>query len=504
MSVPRRPRGLPSCRAIDGNTPLRRARRDRRRTGASVGGRAWVAMVVGSLATLMVASGSPAPSAGAAAKKSSGKVSASQCPLSTLARHKGTVSIDMWESMHTTLTKTLTALTNTFNSSQSKVHVNLVQQASYTDTWTKYQAGLTNGQLPDVVQLTSIDLQAMSDSRSALPVQACIEASHYKTSDFVAKILNAFKVGGAQVGMPFAISSPVLIYNQLAFQSAGISTPPATLDQMVSDAATLKAHGSGMALKLDPWHLETWLATANQLFVNNKNGRAGRATKTVFDNATSRKIWGDLSQLVKSGDAITTQAQGANPYDNLLALGSGQAAMTIDTSAVLSTVYTVLASGQYPNVKLGVAPLPVYSTKVKGGIEPGGSALYIPNRIPKLDQAAAWDFISFLDSATSQATWAAGTGYIPIRKSAAKSATVQSLWQQKPGFKVSYEQLVSGVVTPATAGAALGPYPQVRQVELTSEESMFHQGTSPAKALSSAASKINQILAQYNQRVGST
>lgn len=469
-----------------------------------MGGRAGAAVLVGLLGTLVAASGSTSSPAGAAVKSSSGTVAASDCPLSTLAHHKGTVSIDMWESMHTTLTKTLTALTNTFNTSQSKVHVNLVQQASYTDTWTKYQAGLTNGQLPGVVQLTSIDLQAMSDSRSALPVQACIKASHYKTSDFVGRILNAFKVGGVQVGMPFAISSPILIYNQLALQAAGISSPPSTLGQLVADAAALKAHGSGMALKLDPWHLETWLATANQLFVNNENGRARRATKAVFDTAVARRIWGDLDQMVRSGDAITTSAQGANPYDNLLAIGSGQVGMTIDTSAVLSTVYTVLASGQYPNVKLGVAPLPVYSTKVKGGIEPGGSALYIPNRIPKLDQAAAWDFISFLDSATSQATWAAGTGYIPIRKSAAKSATVQRLWQQSPGYKVSYEQLVDGVVTPATAGAALGPYAQVRQVELTAEEGMFQQGTSPAKALASAASKIDQILAQYNQRVGST
>ena len=40
--------------------------------------------------------------------------------------------------------------------------------------------------------------------------------------------------------------------------------------QMVADAKALKASGSGMGLVLDPWHLETWLATANQLFVNNK------------------------------------------------------------------------------------------------------------------------------------------------------------------------------------------------------------------------------------------
>ena len=53
--------------------------------------------------------------------------------------------------------------------------------------------------------------------------------------------------------------------------------------QMAADAKALKASGRGMGLVLDPWHLETWLATANQLFVNNKNGRSARATAGVFD-----------------------------------------------------------------------------------------------------------------------------------------------------------------------------------------------------------------------------
>ncbi len=443
--------------------------------------------------------GPAVPVAGAAA--SSG-APASLCPLKTLAHHKGTVNIDFWESMVTANGKTLATLTDKFNSSQSKVHVTLVQQPSYTTTWTKYQAGLSNGQLPDVVQLTSTDLQAITDSRSALPVQACMKATHYGTADFLPRVLDAFKVGGVQVGMPFAVSTPVLFYNKLSFQAAGISSPPATLGQLVADAKALKAHGTGMSLKLDPWHLETWLATANQYFVNNGNGRTGRATKAVFSGAAARKIWTDLDEIVRSGDAVTNLATGPTGFDNLVAIGAGQSGMTIDTPAVLGTVTALLATGKFPNVQLGVAPFPVFSTKVKGGIEPGGSALYISNRVPKVQQAAAWQYITFLDSTTSQATWAAGTGYIPIRTSSTETATVQKLWQTQPGYKVAYEQLLHGLRSNATAGAAIGPYPQVRQAELTTEESMFQQGVSPTKAVATAASKIDRVLARYNQRIG--
>jgi sn-glycerol 3-phosphate transport system substrate-binding protein len=424
------------------------------------------------------------------------------CDVAALARHNGTVHIDFWESMVTNNGKTLAALTQQFNSSQSKVHVTLVQQKSYTTTWVKYQAGLSNGHLPDVVQLTSIDLQGVVDSRSAMPVATCMKASHYKTSDFLPRVLSAYRIGGTQIGMPFAVSGPVLIYNEKAFAAAGITSPPATLAQLLADAKILKAHGSGMGLKLDPWHLETWLASANQLFVNNGNGRRARATKTVFDTPTAKKIWTDLDQLVQSGEAKTNPATGSAEYDNLLGIGNGQYAMTIDTTAVLGTVEAVLATGKYPNVQLGVAPFPVFSTRIRGGIEVGGSALYVSNRKSPLARAAAWEYIEFLDSPASQATWAKGTGYIPIRKSSTRTATVKALWAAEPGYKVAYEQLLAGANTDATAGAVLGPYTQVRTAELNAEESMFQSHVSPSVALKQASAKIDQIITQYDQRIG--
>ena len=150
---------------------------------------------------------------------------------------------------------------------------------------------------------------------------------------------------------------------------------------MVTDAKALKASGSGMGLVLDPWHLETWLATANQLFVNNKNGRSARATAGVFNTKTSVSIFSQLKQLVTSGSATTNPSTGPNEYDNLLGIGSGKYGMTIETSAALGTVTKLLGSGQYANVKLGIGAFPVYSSSVQGGVEPGGSGVYISNKV---------------------------------------------------------------------------------------------------------------------------
>lgn len=456
-----------------------------------------VAALGSSLAGVMAAA--PAlPAAGAA--------SLPKCPTAALAKAKGTVDISFWESMNRTNGVTLAKLTDQFNASQTKVHVTLVDQNSYTTTWAKYQAGLSNGQLPAVAQLQDINLQGAIDTQSILPAQSCINATRYKTSDFIPRALAYWKADGIQQAMPFAVSNPILYYNKQAFTAAGLTptAPPATLGQFLSDAAALKAHGSGVGLKLDAWHLETWLATANTLFVNNANGRKARATKAAFAGKNALKIFTDLDQLVTSGDATTNPATGTDAYDNLLGIGSGKYAMTIDTSAALGTIATLLNNGQYPNVTLGVGSFPVLTTKSKGGVEPGGSGLYISNRVPAAQQAAAWQYVTFLDTPASQATWAAGTGYIPIRKASAKTATIQKLWATNPGFKVAYQQLVGGATTPATAGAVIGPFPTVRTDELTAEKDMYTNGMSPAKALAALTRTVNSTLASYNERLGVT
>ena len=426
------------------------------------------------------------------------------CNLSALAKHKGVVDISFWESASQANLTTLQSITTAFNSSQSKVHVTLVTQAGYDDTWQKYEAGLTNGQLPAAVQLEDQRTQAAIDTQSLLPVQSCMNAAHYSTSDYLPRPLAYWKVNGVQWALPFAVSAPIVYYNQNAFTKAGLNPadPPLTLSQMLADAKALKASGSGMGLVLDPWHLETWLATANRLFVNNNNGRSTRATKAVFDTPTAVSIFNQLSQLVRSGDATTNPSTGPDQYDNLLGIGSGKYGMTIETSAALGTVTQLLGQGQYSNVKLGVGPFPVYSTSAKGGIEPGGSGVYISNKVPAIQQAAAWEYLSYLLNTQSQATWAAGTGYIPVRKSSAQTATVQRLWATNPGYKVAYNEINNGVNSPATSGSVIGPYADVRTDVLNAEISMYTGGVKAATAVKNAQTNATSTISSYNSRLG--
>jgi sn-glycerol 3-phosphate transport system substrate-binding protein len=427
------------------------------------------------------------------------------CNATALNAATGPVTINFWESAARANATVLANLTNQFNASQTKVHVNLVVQTSYADTWQKVKAGLSNGQLPDVAQIQDTDTQGAIDTGAFLNEQNCINGFSYQTSDFLPRALAYWNVNHQQWAMPFAVSGPVLYFNQNAFTKAGLNpaTPPATLSQMVADAKTLKTAGQGgMGLVLDPWHFETWLATENDLLVNHNNGRTGRATAVAFNTPAADQIFSELNQMVSAGDATTNSAQGAAAFDNLLGVGSGKYSMTIDTSAALGTIQSLLATGQYPNVKLGVAPFPTAVANATGGVQPGGSALWISSKSSPAKEAAAWEFVTFLDNTASQATWAAGTGYIPLRTSSANTPTIQKLWATNPQFKVAYTQLVGGAATYASAGAVLGSFDDVRTAIATAEATMFLGKESPSAAVTMAANSSNALISNYNQRIG--
>jgi sn-glycerol 3-phosphate transport system substrate-binding protein len=452
-------------------------------------------------ATALAVAGLGGSLAGAAPAQGSAK-----CPLSALrnARNKP-VEITYWHSMQRANEETLQRLTERFNASQGDVRVTLINQTTYQDTFNKFRAGLSSGDLPDLAQIEDTGLQQMIDTQAALPAQACVKADKYDVSDHLERVVDYYTVKGTLWPMPFNVSNPVLYYNKRAFQAAGLdpNQPPKTLQEVKAAAQKLKDSGAaaqaGFGMKLDPWYLEQWSALGGKTYVNNGNGRKGRASGVTFDNATGREIFTFLADMVRSGLAKTNPADGPQQFDNLLGIGNGNFGMTIDTSAALGTIQQVLRSGEYPNVELGVAPMP--GPKGKGGVLVGGAANYISRKSSPEKQAAAWQFATFLNEPEVQAEWSIGTGYIPIRKAAADQPSVQQYWAENPSFKVAYDQLVGGVTNTATAGPVIGDYRGVRDVVLDSEQQMF-AGMSPKAALKLAKQEANAKIEEYNSRVG--
>jgi sn-glycerol 3-phosphate transport system substrate-binding protein len=460
-------------------------------------------LAVGVVGALTLAACGGGGSSSSSASGGSGGASAAACPVDALAKATKPVQITFWHALTRANEEVLQKLTDQFNASQSDVMVKLVNQVAYKDNLEKFRANLGGGDLPDLIQVEDTATQQMIDTQATVPAQACIKADHYDTSDYVQRVLDRYTVDKVLWPMPFNVSNPVLFYDKNAFRAAGLDPeePPTTLDAVRADSLKIKNAGyqAGFGMKLDPWYLEQWSAKGNQLYVNQENGRAARATKTVFDNPTGLEIFSWMNDMVKSGAAKTNSADGPSQYDNLLGIRSKVVGMTIDSSATLGTISQVLSSGQSGGVELGVAPMP--GPPGKGGVLVGGGALYIVKKSTPEKKAATWKYLKFLDDPQTQATFAAGTGYVPIRKSSVDLPAIKDQWASNPGYKVAYDQLISGVDDIATQGPVIGAYQGVRDAVLAGEQEMFSECKAPAAALKSAATQADAQMQEYNSRV---
>jgi sn-glycerol 3-phosphate transport system substrate-binding protein len=429
------------------------------------------------------------------------------CPLDALDKATKPVQITYWHGMTRVAEDTLKQLTDQYNASQDEVKVKLVNNSA-GDQQEKFLAGLKTGDLPDVIQHDSTLLQQMVDTGTVVPVESCIEAyraggGKFDTGDFVPQMLSYYQLDGVQWDLPFGVATPVLVYNRVAFRKAGLDPdkPPTTLEDYRTAAEAIKDAGYryGAAVALEAWHFEELYAKAGGVYVDHHNGRDGRATEVTFDDDAGKDLWELFGGMSEDGLVVTNPREGPDSINNLLAIGNGDAGMTIVSSSALGSVLEVLGSGQYKDVELGVGPLPGDSDD--GGAVVAGGGLAITARDPA-KQAAGWKFISYLTSTAPQATWAAATGYAPVRTSSIDEADLQAAWSKTPGLRVSYDQLVAGAENDATAGPMVGDMKTVRKGVEDALTAMFNDGLAPDEALARAAKDANEAIASYNDRVG--
>jgi sn-glycerol 3-phosphate transport system substrate-binding protein len=147
-----------------------------------------------------------------------------------------------------------------------------------------------------------------------------------------------------------------------------------------------------------------------------------------------------------------------------------------------------------------VAPLP--DLRPGGGVQTAEGSLWIVSRSAPEKQAAAWQYIKFLDSESELVDLHLRTGYVPIRKSVAESPEIQALWKKSPEYAVSYEQLVAGPTNAATTGPVIGAFPEVREAVKDGYVSMFVGGKTAEQALKETQARADAAIKDYNDRVG--
>jgi sn-glycerol 3-phosphate transport system substrate-binding protein len=420
----------------------------------------------------------------------------------------GPVEISFWHSEVASNLDAIQGLARRFNAEQDEVEVKMAFQGNDEETMLKFMASLGSGDVPAIIYLAEVDAQRVMDSGAARPVQEFIDREEYDLSDLDEKAIQYYTVDGQLHGMPFSIAVPLLYYNKLDFLEVGLDPeqPPGDLEEVREVSQKLvkrDSHGNvlraGIALDIDPWYFELILAEHGDLYVNNGNGREGRATEAVFDSSTGQAFFRWWHDIVEEGLGANV---GRNPGGDaaLLAMGVGRASMSFASSQALRSVVDVLERGGM-DVELGVVGQP----GVPGGTGLVGvysRGLWILKGRPEAEQEAAWKFIKWLLEAEQQAEWYAGTGLLPVRLSAYDLPAAQSVVAEYPHFAVPVELVLETPSTQESLGPLLGPIRDVREVVATAIEETVVGSKDPIEALEDAAVEASDIIEDYNRRLG--
>lgn len=426
------------------------------------------------------------------------------CMLLTLAicmpafAAEGKTEIVFWYSQAGTNADAIAKMAENFNNSQDKIYVNAQYQGEYDDAINKLKAA-GMGQLPcDLVQSYEIGSRFLIDSGWIVPMQSFIDAEGWDTSVIEPNLLAYYTVDGQINAMPFNCSTPLMYYNKTAFDEAGITEIPTTVDGILEIAPKLTTYNEdgsvaryGFVFSNYGWFFEQWTGKMGREFVNNGNGRESYATEVAFgENGAALDIFKAWERIAASEHSKYIERGGT---------ADARAAFVADTAAVFLASTANLA-GVLANVgdsfEVGTAYFPYINEADTGGVSTGGGCLWMIESQNDAKKAATWEFVKYMVSAEEQAFWNAATGYFPVNMGAHETETFKENIEKFPQFQTALDQLhASG---PEYVGSMLSVFPEVRQYVEAVTEKVFLGEITAEDGVEELVALANDAIEMYN------
>jgi sn-glycerol 3-phosphate transport system substrate-binding protein len=452
---------------------------------------------------------------------------ATECPVDALEGADGTVDITVWHSYVGLTEQTMRRIADEYNQSQDRVNVDIQSQGvGYAELQRAYERAIPANDLPALAVLEDTQTQSLADLGTVLPASQCAAADDYTDfeDEFLPITTDYYSVPGTVNGettdvlLPGSVNlaTALLYYNRDYFTAAGLDPddPPGTLEELAADARIIREAGvvdQPFVWNMQPWMVEFWLTGAHAPIVNNDNGRAIEgATASAFDNPTTHRLFELMNQMHEDG--ILNALPGTDgQFDHYFAMGLGSAAMTVETSTAVTTINAVLegtASGEelglgdidLPEIDINLDASPFPGLDEPGQGQMGGGVWYIASTVPPEQQAAAWDFLKYVNEPEQQALWHTEGSYLPAREDVAELPSIRRFWRQpRPGgwLREAYDLALD--LDPDFPGPLIGPYRQVRDAIGNALDRMMLDGASPDEVIAQADDDINEAIAHYNE-----
>ena len=424
-------------------------------------------------ASLLAACGSPSSSGGVAATPAAGaaETPAAGAATSAPAGSSGGGEINLLWSDTTNVRAPL--IEDFTKATGIKVNQTIVQ---YNERLSKITTSVQGGGGFDVVQMDTIWTAQFAAAGWVDDLTDRITPAI--KSDVPDSSLGAVRYNGKLYGMPLFNSAKHLFYNEKLLKDAGISAPPATLDEFVQQAkATTKQGqwGSVWGWKQAEGLICDWVAI---MFARPGAQVLDADGKAVFNTKGGTEALQWMVDLLYTHKVADPASLEFTEDDVRKSLETGTYALTYNWEGVLPEANQADKSKAAPNVKIALLPggAGVKSSSVNGS---EGWAITAASK----NKDAAWKLLEYMASPAWQKKAAVVAGDYPILSSLYTDPELQKNVQD---FAVYGEQFKYLAVRPQVAG-----YAQKSDIIQKHLHEALLQKASPKDAMDAAATEVN-------------
>jgi ABC-type glycerol-3-phosphate transport system substrate-binding protein len=401
----------------------------------------------------------------------------------------GVVKVTFWHAMGGPLGRVLTSLIDEFNETHPDIEIVSVSMGRYTALSQKIMAAVAAGKPPVIAQAYENWTIELILSGSIVPIQTYFDGPNGLTQESLDDILPVFIENNTWDDVvwsfPFNKSVRTLFYNKDLFERSGLDRkhPPRNWEEYLgfSRQITKDLDGDG---RPDIWgtagQVNVWMFS-NLLLQNGGSFMDASGQRVAFNGREGEEALAFMEELL-AGD-VGFIASGYEYQNDFLADKVGMMEG--------STVSLAFIKGKF-DFELGIAPLP--AGKVPGVTIAGTNVVMFAKASPR-EQAAAWTFIKWFTDTRQTARWAAGTGYVPVRRSAFETDVLREEFEQYPGLRDAFSQLEYASFEPKIAGWYAGR----RYLGERAIEAVLRGDTDIKEALDRAASKANAEIARLKR-----
>ena len=342
--------------------------------------------------------------------------SSSSTKIPTKINKKTTVNF--WYSLTGTSQSALQKLTKDFEKKNPNITIKLQSQGgNYSDLQSKLVSGLQSPKdLPTITQaypgwLYNAAKNNMLVNLTPYVNNKSVGWGSYKNSGIKKALWDGANIGGTQYGVPFNKSVEVLFYNKTLLDKYGVKVP-SNMSQLASASAEIyrkshhKVRGMGFDA-LNNYYMMQMKETYGKDFNKNLNFAAKDSVKTINYYANGVKA----GYFMQAG----TQKYMSTPFNN------GQVAMFIGSTANEAYLKQGLKKGYVYGVTARPSQMNVQQ----------GTDIYMFKKASAMQKAAAFKYLKFLTSKSSQLYWAKQTGYMPVNTAALNDSAYQQAKNSK-------------------------------------------------------------------------